>query len=201
MDFSEAVKIVRAAYEKLGVVQHWATYQVASGMPGPAYLLFLPLKSLEEVDAGLGREKALREAEGEDNATKLQKIAADAYISSESNIFAFSPKMSYPSKEWIAGDPEFWTPKASARAGSGKKTGGRNRPRRHRRRSRLRSRNCPRDSNEPVIQRGKHQIFNWAEGLVGEATPDVVIRPAVKGATLPELLQLPGGEIRTSEWR
>jgi hypothetical protein len=29
----------------------------------------------------------------------------------ESTLFAIDPKMSYVSKEFAAGDPEFWTPK------------------------------------------------------------------------------------------
>ena len=123
LDFSEAVKIVRAGYRKLGVELHWATYQVVSGLPSPSYVLFIPMKSLDEIDAGLGRDKALREAEGDD-AEKLQKIAADGYVSTESNIFAFNPKMSYPPKEWIAGDPEFWTAKAAVKTASRQKAGG-----------------------------------------------------------------------------
>ena len=33
----------------------------------------------------------------------------------ESLLFAIDPKMSYVSKEFAAGDPEFWTPKPAAR--------------------------------------------------------------------------------------
>ncbi len=112
--FPDAVKIVKAGYEKANLTQPWATYQVSSGMSGPTFLLFIPMKSLDEVDVLASRSKTLQEAEGEENAKKLQTIAADAYLSVESNIFAFNPKMSYPAKEWAAGDPEFWKPKAAA---------------------------------------------------------------------------------------
>jgi hypothetical protein len=83
-------------------------------MVTPTFLVFIPMKSLAEVDTAFGQTKTIQEAEGEDNVKKLQTIAADAYTAVESNIFAFSPKMSYVSKDWAAGDPEFWTPKTTA---------------------------------------------------------------------------------------
>lgn len=111
--FPDVVKILKAGYEKANLTLHWAIYQISSGMATPTFLVFIPMKSLDEVDAAASRSKTLQEAEGEENVKKLQTIAADAYVSVESNIFAFNPKMSYPSKEWAAGDPEFWKPKAA----------------------------------------------------------------------------------------
>ncbi len=115
-DFVEAAKTVRAAYEKLGVDLHWAVYQVSSGMPSPTFLVFVPTKSLKEIDEGLARATAFQEALGEENGKKLQKMAAEGYLSTESNIFAFSPKMSYPPKAWVDADPDFWAPKPKAAA-------------------------------------------------------------------------------------
>ena len=112
--FPDAVKIVKAGYEKANLKIAWATYQVYSGMATPTFLVFIPMKSLDAVDTGFGQAKAIQDAEGEDNVKKLQTIAAEAYIVVESNIFAFSPKMSYVSKDWAAGDPEFWKPKTAA---------------------------------------------------------------------------------------
>ena len=110
-DFAEAAKIVRAAYEKANVPVHFVIYQVTSGLSNGGFLVFLPTKSLREVDEGLALTKAIQEAEGEENQKKLQKIAAEAYVSVESNIFALSPKMSYVSPEWVAAAPDFWAPK------------------------------------------------------------------------------------------
>jgi hypothetical protein len=115
-DFVEAAKTVRAAYEKLGVAVHWAVYQVSSGMPSPTFLVFVPTKSLKEIDEGLARTMAFQEALGEENGKKLQKMATEGYLSTESNIFAFSPKMSYPPKAWVDADPDFWAPKPKAAA-------------------------------------------------------------------------------------
>jgi hypothetical protein len=113
-DFTDAVKIVREAYEKAKVDLPWAVYQIVSGMPGPTFLVLVPMKSLEEIDAAFARSKTIQEAEGEENGKKLQKLASDGYLNTESNIYAFSPKMSYVAPEVASADPDFWTPKPAA---------------------------------------------------------------------------------------
>ncbi|SRR6266542_2464570 len=113
-DFTEAAKILRETYEKAKVELPWAVYQIVSGMPGPTYLVFLPMKSLEEIDAAFARSKSIEAAQGEENSKKLQKLASDGYLSTESNIYAFSPKISYVAPPVAAADPDFWTPKPAA---------------------------------------------------------------------------------------
>ena len=39
-----------------------------------------------------------------------------AIETSQHNLFAFTPSMSYPRDEWIKADPDFWKPKAQAAA-------------------------------------------------------------------------------------
>ncbi len=67
-DFTDAAKIVREAYEKASVDLPWAVYQIVSGMPSPTYLVFVPMRSLEEIDTAFARSKTIQEAEGEENA-------------------------------------------------------------------------------------------------------------------------------------
>jgi hypothetical protein len=123
-DFQDAAKIVKSAYEKAKIDVPWAVYQISGGMPGPTFMIFLPMKSMSEIDTGFTRAGAIREAEGPENEKALAKMASDGYATIESNILAFSPAMSYPSKEFVARDPEFWTPKAEAKpAASAKKAG------------------------------------------------------------------------------
>lgn len=117
-DFMEAAKIVREAHDKVSVNVPWAIYQVVSGATTPTFLVFVPLKSLSELDEILARQKALQEAEGEENMKRLQKLAAEGYLGTETNIYALSPKMSYVPEEWAAADPEFWRPKALLAGGS-----------------------------------------------------------------------------------
>jgi hypothetical protein len=116
--FADAVKIVRTAFEKANVPAHWAVYQIYAGMPAPTFLVMLPAKSLAEVDAAIAAAPAVQQAEGEDGVKKLQTIASDAFNSVETNIFEFNAKMSYPSKQWADGDPDFWRPKAAPAAKS-----------------------------------------------------------------------------------
>jgi hypothetical protein len=122
-DFQDAMKIFRSAYEKANAVP-WAVYQISGGMPGPTFMVFFPMKSMSQIDASIARAGAIREAEGPENVKALAKMASDGYATVESTIFAFSPAMSYPSKEFVARDPEFWTPKPEAKpAAPAKKAG------------------------------------------------------------------------------
>lgn len=118
-DFSDSAKMIKAAYEKANVQVPWATYQVASGMATPTYMVFLPMKSFDEIDSALMNGKKLQEAQGEENQKKMAKMAGDGYLTIESNIFAFDPKMSYPAKDFAAVDPEFWNPKPAPREKKG----------------------------------------------------------------------------------
>ena len=110
-DFMSAVKIVKDAYRKANISLPWAVFQVTAGMPGPTFTVWIPMTSLAELDATMKASKAIQDAEGEDGQKALAKAAADGYNFTTQNIFAYSPKMSYPPKEWVAKDPGFWAPK------------------------------------------------------------------------------------------
>ncbi len=79
-------------------------------------MIMLPMKSMSQIDASIARAGAIREAEGPENEKALAKLASDGYASVETNVLAFSPAMSYPSKEFVARDSKFWTPKPAAKA-------------------------------------------------------------------------------------
>ena len=106
-------KIVREAHQKANIPERWAVFQVNYGMPRTTLLIFQPLKSLAEVDNfPKTHGDTFQAAIGEDGGKKLRELTNSAVLTSETNIFAFSPKMSYASKEMIAADPDFWAPKA-----------------------------------------------------------------------------------------
>lgn len=115
-DFTDAVKIVKEAYEKAKIEQSWAVFQMNGGMQVPTFMVWIPMKSLADVDTGLGRSQTIRDAQGEEGQKALAKLAGDGYASIDSQILAFNPKMSYPSKEMAARDPEFWNSKPAAAA-------------------------------------------------------------------------------------
>ena len=114
-DWDSIVKMVMAAYEKIPDA-HWATYRAVYGQEGNTYVVFTPMKSAAEIDKGFTQDKQFMSAMGEEGMKKFSELLAGAIESSQHNLFAFSPKMSYPPDEWIKADPEFWKPKPSPAA-------------------------------------------------------------------------------------
>lgn len=115
-DFVAARKLVQAAHEKANMDEHWATYQVSSGAAAGTYLLLLPMKSMAELDAAQQMHgKPYEDALGEENSKKVADLMNASLDSSTAVLFAFSPKMSYPPKDWIAADA-FWAPKVERAA-------------------------------------------------------------------------------------
>jgi hypothetical protein len=119
-DWDEIVKLVKAAYEKIPDA-HWAAYQAVYGFPDSTYIIFNPMKSLAEVDKNFASNKDFEAAMGADGMKKLSELSAAAIDSSQTNLFAFNPRMSYPSDDWIKADPDYWKPKAAAAHEAGKK--------------------------------------------------------------------------------
>jgi hypothetical protein len=115
-EFAEAFQKLSAAYEKTESDLPWVVYQVNLGMPSPAFLTFVPMKAVGQNDDLLKRRETLHAAEGE-AAERIQQIAREAYASTESNLYSIKPEKSHVSKEFAAGDPEFWTPKPQATKG------------------------------------------------------------------------------------
>jgi hypothetical protein len=114
-DYEQAGKMFVAAYEKAGIKdERWAAYQVVAGLPAGTYIYFQPLAALKEAD--IDNTKAFREAMGEDNRARTRQVNREAIVpgSGQDTIFSMSPKMSYVSKEFVAADPEFWSPKPAA---------------------------------------------------------------------------------------
>jgi hypothetical protein len=113
-DFVEAFKILGEAYEKINSNTPWVVYQVNVGMPLPAFLVFVPMRALRQNDDLLFWRRSLREAEGEEAADRMEQIAREAYKSTQSNLYFISPGTSHVSKDFAAGDLEFWSHKAVA---------------------------------------------------------------------------------------
>jgi len=111
-DFEALVKLYQKGVENLPEI-HWDMFQAAYGLEDGTYILFNPMKSAAEIDHAFMQMKAFGEALGEDGMKKLSELTAAAIDSSETNLFMFNPRMSYPPEEWIKADPEFWKPKMS----------------------------------------------------------------------------------------
>ena len=109
-DWTELVKMVKSAYEKAVPDAHWGVFSQYYGGEGGTYLVLTARKSLSEVDRGFLDSKQFQAAMGEDGLKKLDELVAATIESSQHNLFAFSPRMSYVADEWIKSD-DFWKPK------------------------------------------------------------------------------------------
>lgn len=110
-DFVEAFRTLSHAYETIKATTPWVVYQVNVGMPSPAFIVFLPMRALKQNDDLLDWRRSLREVQGEEAARRADQIAREAYLSTESNLYALSPETSHASKVFADGDPEFWSPR------------------------------------------------------------------------------------------
>ncbi len=113
-DLAQIAKLLIDGDEKSNSDQPVLTYQAISGGPSGTYLIFSPMDSLAHMDAAPARLAAARQAMGERNRQRLDALAPEVVQSTESLLFALNPRMSYVSKEFAAGDPEFWNPKPAS---------------------------------------------------------------------------------------
>jgi hypothetical protein len=106
-DFNKAAGIERDGYTKASLDQPWAIFRAVSGMPSGTFYVFLPMRSLAALDKGMSANEAMGRALGPEQMSALDKLVLDGVATSQSQVFAFNPKISYVSKEMKAADP-FW---------------------------------------------------------------------------------------------
>lgn len=111
-DFTEAWRSIVAAHEKAKMNEHWAVYAVQSGMAAGTFLFIYPLKSLDHLDgvAGMHAGTEYRDAVGESGRARQNQLTRESVAAQETRLFAFRPRMSLLTKDFIAQDPAFWTP-------------------------------------------------------------------------------------------
>ena len=109
-DWDTLVKMYKAAFEKIPDA-HWTTYEAVYGRTGGTYIVITPMKSTSEIDRSFAQGKQFEAAMGEEGMKKLGELSAASLESSETNLFAFNPRMSYVWDEWVKADPDFWKSK------------------------------------------------------------------------------------------
>jgi len=114
-EWEEAVDLVKAAYEKIPDV-HWATFRTVFGGEDETYAIFVPRKSLAEIDKGFGMDKQFVANMGEAGMKRLHELEASAIVSTTTQLFQFNARESYPPEAWVKADPDFWKPKPAAPA-------------------------------------------------------------------------------------
>ena len=113
-EWAEAVKMVKAAYEKAIPDARWDMFSEEYGDLGSAYLVVVPLKSMAEKDEHMMGGAKFAEAMGKDGMKKLDSLMAESVDAEMTNLFHFSPKMSIVPQAWIDAEPDYWKPKVSA---------------------------------------------------------------------------------------
>jgi hypothetical protein len=114
-DLAQLARLLIDGDQKSNSDQAVLTYQLVSGGPSGEYLIFEPMESLARMDAVPARMAASRQAMGDRAQKHFDMLAPEVIESTENLLFAFEPRMSYVSKEFAAGDPEFWNPKPSVK--------------------------------------------------------------------------------------
>jgi hypothetical protein len=109
-EFAEMRKLVNAAFQKSASQRRRVVYSVTSGAPAGTYLILSAMDSLKAMDPEPSA-MTMDAAFGAANLAHYQKLTADIVISTENTLFAVNPRMSYPPKDYITSDPDFWGPK------------------------------------------------------------------------------------------
>lgn len=112
-DFVEFRTMLKSAHEKANTGNYFVVFQVVSGTQSGVYLVFRPIKSLQELDPDPARPTVQFSS---DDQKKLNELVASALINSETALYAFDAGMSYMPAEFIALDPTFWAPKPKVAA-------------------------------------------------------------------------------------
>lgn len=123
--FVETMQESVAAHTKAQMKEAWAVYSVDSGMPAGTFLVLHPRRSLASLDdaGAMHTAAAYRGAVGESGRARFTQFMRGAVVMQGTRLFALKPAMSLLSKDFIAQDPEFWTPKPAMSPAAGKNPG------------------------------------------------------------------------------
>jgi hypothetical protein len=109
-EFGELRRIIRDGHERARAADNLSVYEVESGMRDGTFLIFSTAANLDDAGTlaqfhGRGVENAI-----DDSArSQLRELSGTAILKSETILFQVNPDISFPAKEWIQSDPEFWS--------------------------------------------------------------------------------------------
>jgi hypothetical protein len=107
-EFRHVVKLFAKAYQSMPEAR-WAVFQKMYGVGSDnTYILITPMESLAEVDGMVTGDKKFADSVGEDQLHMLMKEADASVESSEGDLFAFGPEISYAPDSWVTSSPDFW---------------------------------------------------------------------------------------------
>jgi hypothetical protein len=108
-DFERVVKLFIKAYQTSIPDAHWAMFEKMYGVGSDnTYILVTTMESLSAVDVMHENGKKFDDAVGADQLQLLRNGIDATVESSESDLFALSPDLSYVPASWITASPDFW---------------------------------------------------------------------------------------------
>ncbi len=107
-DFEHLVKLYAKAYSSVPS-SHWAMFEKLYGEDSDrTFILVTPIKALGEEDQAMIDDDNLHKSVGEDQLQLMHELGSEAVESSESDLFAIVPEISYVPDTWLTASPDFW---------------------------------------------------------------------------------------------
>lgn len=108
-EFADAWRMIVEAHKKATMDEHWAVYEVDSGMPDTTFLFLYARKSLAELDASgpMHGAAGYRDAVSDGGRRQMNEVNQNGIEMTQTLHFRLRPRMSVLSKEWAETDP-FW---------------------------------------------------------------------------------------------
>jgi len=107
-DFEHLVKLYQKAYSSVPSA-HWAIFEKLYGEDSDrTFILVTPIKTLAEEDQAIIDDDNLHKAVGEDQLQLMHELGSETLESSESDLFAIVPQISYVPAAWLTASPDFW---------------------------------------------------------------------------------------------
>jgi hypothetical protein len=113
-EWEELGALFQATAAKINLDEHDIVFEARYGAPDGTVYIFVPRKSLADLDTALGAGKAFNDALGPDGQKKWAELEEAAIASDSTTLVRFSAEMSYPPEDWVKSDPGFWKPKPVA---------------------------------------------------------------------------------------
>ena len=115
-EFSDAWRMIAAAHKTANMDEHWAVYQVESGMPDTTFLFLYARKSLADIDAAgpMHGAAGYRDAVGDSGRRQMSDVDQNCIEMTQTMHFRLRPGMSALSKEWAETDAYWAAPAAPA---------------------------------------------------------------------------------------
>lgn len=107
-DFETLAKEYAKAFAAMPTV-HWAVFEKMYGEgSGNTFIIATPMKSMDDVDQEVIDGAKLKTAVDAAQLKAMHELGDKTIESSESDLYAINPRMSYEPASWAAASPDFW---------------------------------------------------------------------------------------------